>query len=124
MQKEAALFKALSDPIRLRLAVLLAIRGEACVCHLAEAIGEPDYRVSRHLSVLRAAGMVEARREGTWIYYRLTPPRSELERWLQDGCRACFTDHPAVEKDIGRLDGATCRQQCEKKQDVVENSRP
>jgi len=64
MQEEAVLFKALSDPIRLRLTILLAIRGETCVCDLARALNEPDYKISRYSGILRMAGRVEARRDG------------------------------------------------------------
>jgi ArsR family transcriptional regulator len=120
MRKEAALFRALSDPIRLRLAVLLAIHGEACVCHLAEAIGEPDFKVSRHLGVLRSAGMVEARREGTWMYYRLAASRSDLEGCLHGCFRECFADHPSVREDLGRFDGAACGKPCRKRDDSEE----
>lgn len=49
MQEKAALLKALSDPTRLRLAALLAIRGETCVCYLAQSLGEPDFKISRQL---------------------------------------------------------------------------
>ena len=62
MENEAAFFKILSDPTRLRLAVLLSIQGETCVCGLAEALDVPEYRISRHLGIMRSAGIVEARR--------------------------------------------------------------
>ena len=61
---------ALADPVRLRLLRLL-LRGEACVCELMDAVQLPQYAVSRYLRQLRAAGLVEARREGRWMYYRL-----------------------------------------------------
>ena len=108
MQEEASLFKVLSDPIRLRLAVLLAVRGETCVCLLAEALGEPDFKVSRHLGIMRSSGMVEARREGTWMHYKLAGPRHRLERCLRDCFRNCLTDHKIVKADIKRLRKATC----------------
>ena len=46
MDQEAAFFKVLSEPIRLRLMILLAIEGRTCVCQLAEALDEPEYKVS------------------------------------------------------------------------------
>ncbi|MFH1024149.1 MAG: metalloregulator ArsR/SmtB family transcription factor [Planctomycetota bacterium] len=106
MKDEAKLFKALADPTRVRLAALLAIRGETCVCKLAQALGQPDFKISRHLGVLRASGMVEARREGTWMHYRLASPRSRLEKSLQAGLRQCLADHDAVKSDLARLDKA------------------
>jgi ArsR family transcriptional regulator, arsenate/arsenite/antimonite-responsive transcriptional repressor len=66
----ARLFKALGDPTRLRIVALLA-HGELCVCHLQHALDLPQAHVSRHLAVLRAAGVVGARREGSWMHYRL-----------------------------------------------------
>lgn len=108
MQDEAALFKVLGDPTRLRLAVLLAIQGETCVCMLAEALDEPDFKVSRHLGIMRSAGMVEARREGTWMYYKLTGPRHRLEQCLQECFRDCLADHKTVKADTKRLENATC----------------
>ena len=65
-------FKALGDPVRLRLFSLLTRKEELCVCHLTDALDLPQSTVSRHLAVLRRAGLVETRREGKWIHYRLT----------------------------------------------------
>jgi len=64
-------FKALGDPVRLRLFYLLSLRDELCVCHLTEALELPQSTVSRHLGVLRHAGLVNTRRDGKWMYYRL-----------------------------------------------------
>jgi len=108
MQEEAALFKVLADPIRIRLAVLLALQGETCVCMLAQAIAEPDFKVSRHLGIMRSAGMVEARREGTWMHYKLTQPRHRLEKRLQECFRDCLADHKTVKTDVTRLEKAVC----------------
>lgn len=106
MQEEAALFKALSDPTRLRLAVLLAIRGETCVCDLAAALDEPDYKISRHLGILRSSRLVEARREGAWMYYRLMQGRTALETCLHECFRDCLNEHPTVGEDLRRLESA------------------
>ena len=108
MKGEAGLFKVLGDPTRLRLAVLLATQGEACVCMLAEALDEPDFKVSRHLGIMRSAGMVEARREGTWMFYKLAQPRHRLEKCLQECFRDCLADHKTVKTDTKRLEKATC----------------
>lgn len=89
MDNEAKTFKALSDPIRLKLAALLARQDEICVCKLTEALGEPQFKVSRHLSVLRNAGLVTARRQGTWMYYRLTDPRTRFDQTVRDCLRQC-----------------------------------
>jgi ArsR family transcriptional regulator len=108
MDAEIRKFKALADPTRLRLAVLLAVEGEVCVCRIAEALGVPDFKVSRHLAVLRAAGWVEARREGTWMHYRLARPATTLDERLQECLRDCLGSHPVVEADLARLDDASC----------------
>ncbi|MDQ6993441.1 MAG: metalloregulator ArsR/SmtB family transcription factor [Mariprofundus sp.] len=66
-----SLFKALSDPVRLRVIHLLALRDELCVCHLTDALSLPQSTISRHLNILRNSAMVETERRGTWVYYRL-----------------------------------------------------
>jgi ArsR family transcriptional regulator len=108
MQEEASLFKVLSDPIRLRLAVLLATRGETCVCILAQALDEPQFKVSKHLAIMRSAGMVEARREGTWMYYKLLKPRFALELCLHGCLRDCLKENQTAIKDMKRSEKATC----------------
>jgi len=109
MERESEMFKAFGEPIRLRLAALLAVHGEQCVCVLAEALDEPDFKISRHLRVMRAAGVVEARREGTWMHYRLVPPRHALEWCLQECFRKCFGDHETFGADSARLAKASCQ---------------
>jgi len=108
MQDEASLFKVLADPIRLRLAVLLAINGETCVCMLTQALKEPQFKISKHLAVMRAARMVEARREGTWMHYKLVKPRFALESCLQDCLRDCLNDNREVKADMKRFASAKC----------------
>ncbi len=73
-------FKTLSDPTRLRVLVLLSREGELCVCELTHALGEIQPKISRHLALLREAGMVRDRRQGQWVYYRLNP---DLPAWVQ-----------------------------------------
>ena len=73
------LFKAFSDPVRLRLLNLIA-GGEVCVCHLHEALDLPQSTVSRHLAYLRKRGLVAGRKEGLWVHYRLAKPVGELHR--------------------------------------------
>jgi ArsR family transcriptional regulator len=108
MQAEAELFKALADPTRLRLVVLLAVHGEVCVCVMAEALAEPDFKISRHLRILRAAGIVEARRDGTWMHYRLSEPDGCLQARLQECFSDCFNDHETLLADAARLRNAGC----------------
>ena len=112
MEKEAELLKALSHPIRLRMAVFLAMHGETCVCRLAEAMGEPEFKISRHLAVMRSAGMVTARRQDTWMHYRLAEARSDIESCLQNCLRNCFVTHPAVCDDLRRFEGIAAMSPC------------
>lgn len=68
-------FKALGDPIRLRLLSLIAARGsgEVCVCELTDAFDVTGPTISHHLKVLREAGLIDGDRRGTWVYYRIVP---------------------------------------------------
>ncbi|MEM7706413.1 MAG: metalloregulator ArsR/SmtB family transcription factor [Pseudomonadota bacterium] len=70
MLADVDVFKACSDITRLRLLFLLRER-ELCVCELVAVLGMPQGKISRHLATLRQAGLVDTRREGAWIYYRL-----------------------------------------------------
>ena len=108
MKDEAAMFKVLGDPIRLRLSILLAVHGEICVCRLADALDEPQFKISRHLGIMRAAGMVEARRDGTWMYYKLSAPKNRLQECLQECFRDCLLNHRTVAADTGRMEKASC----------------
>ena len=76
----AQVFKALGDPIRLRLLSLIGTHqgGEVCVCDLTTAFDLTQPTISHHLKVLREAGIIASERRGTWVYYRLVP--AALER--------------------------------------------
>jgi ArsR family transcriptional regulator len=67
------LFLALSNETRLTLLHLLGDR-EVCVCELVDALRQPQPKISQHLACLRSVGVVEARREGKWMHYRIVPP--------------------------------------------------
>lgn len=66
----AKALRALGDPGRLRLLALIS-RRELCVCHLISALKQPQPTVSRQLGVLKAAGLVQSRRDGSWVHYRV-----------------------------------------------------
>ena len=72
------LFKALSDETRLKLIVLLHKR-EFCVCQIEAALGISQTKASRHLAILRRAGLLRARREGLWVYYALEEPDNKVK---------------------------------------------
>ena len=65
-------YAALADPTRLRILALLS-EDEICVCHIHASLDVPQPTASRHLAYLRKSGLVEARRDGIWMHYRLAP---------------------------------------------------
>lgn len=73
-----AVFDALADVTRRRVLALLVREGELCVCELTAALDEIQPKVSRHLGVLKDAGLILARRKGTWMFYRL---EADLPDW-------------------------------------------
>ena len=100
--QEARIFKALAHETRLRILTLLAARS-LCVCHLEAALQLPQVSISRHLSVLRAVGLVESRRDGLWVHYRLPEPRTELEKLLFDWLRSRLRSDKALREDLARM---------------------
>lgn len=71
----ARMFKAIGDPVRLRLVSLIAshANGEACVCDISDTFDLSQPTISHHLRVLRDAGLLDCERRGTWVYYRVIP---------------------------------------------------
>jgi len=70
-------FTALADETRLRILNLLN-EGELCVCDIIKVLKEPQSKISRHLAYLRSAGLVQGRKEGLWMHYRLSKPASKM----------------------------------------------
>jgi ArsR family transcriptional regulator, arsenate/arsenite/antimonite-responsive transcriptional repressor len=96
------LFKTLGDETRLRIVALLS-HGELCVCHLEESLRVSQPKVSRHLAILRAAGVVDSRRDGSWVYYRLAQqPEAECEQQLRSLVRT-FAKRAVLRGDLERL---------------------
>jgi ArsR family transcriptional regulator, arsenate/arsenite/antimonite-responsive transcriptional repressor len=73
-------FRALADPVRLELLAHVAARGPLCVCHLEDAVPYSQSRISKHLGVLRRAGLVSARRERNWVYYSVNTDALDTAR--------------------------------------------
>ena len=69
----APMFKALGDPVRLRLAAMIAAQDEICVCDLTPHFALSGATISHHLKVLREAGLVDCERRGTWVHYWIEP---------------------------------------------------
>jgi ArsR family transcriptional regulator len=69
----APMFKALGDPVRLRLMSMIASVADACVCDLTDSFAVSGPTISHHLKVLREAGLVDSERLGTWVHYSARP---------------------------------------------------
>ncbi|UCF81219.1 MAG: winged helix-turn-helix transcriptional regulator [Acidobacteriota bacterium] len=100
MKKQATnlMFRAFSDPTRLRILHLLG-EGEVCVGDLVEILTVPQPTVSRHLSYLRRAGLVRARRNGRWCFYSLAGATTKFHRQLLDCLGSCFQEVPEIRED-------------------------
>lgn len=73
------LFQALAEPTRIRLVRVLRSAGtEACLCELVDSLREPQYKLSRHLKVLRQVGLLEAEKDGRFVYLRLVTQQPYL----------------------------------------------
>ena len=96
------LFRALGDETRLRMVALLS-HGELCVCHLEKALDLPQPNVSRQLGILRMAGVVDARREGTWVYYKLAEQEHDAVQTVLATLTRAFGAERAVRIDHARL---------------------
>ena len=103
MQTIVDIAKALSDPGRVR-ALMLLRDGTLCVCQIIEILGLAPSTVSKHMSILRQAGLVESEKRGRWMYYRLvgkTAPKEAQQalKWLIAG----LDDDPGVQRDMDKL---------------------
>src|SRR5919197_1359888 len=97
-----SLFKALADATRLRILGLL-LTGEVCVCDIHETLRIPQPKASRHLAYLRRSGLVETRREGLWIHYRLGTLADPVMAAIVDAVRHALTHTDTVHRDAERL---------------------
>src|SRR5689334_23220404 len=100
------LFKALADVTRLRILGLL-LAGEVCVCDIHESLKIPQPKASRHLAYLRRSGLVETRREGLWIHYRLGDLADPIMAAIVDAVRHALTHIDSVHRDGERLQKRT-----------------
>lgn len=103
LQEVAALTKALADEHRLRILMLLKAQ-ELCACQIVEAFELANSTISKHLSILRQAGLTQARKEGRWVYYSLpvNPPR-EIQATL-DWVQQLLAGDDTARDDQARMD--------------------
>ncbi len=98
----ATLFKALGDSTRLRILGLL-LTGEVCVCDIHESLKIPQPKASRHLAYLRKVGLVDTRRAGLWIHYRMGTVSDPVLSAITGAVRHALTHLDEVRKDADRL---------------------
>src|SRR5512141_3129338 len=102
MREFMPIAKALADDNRVR--VLLALQGgELCVCQITELFGLAASTISKHLSILYQAGLLDSRKDGRWIYYSLpakgSAPAREAIRWIAKS----LAEDPRIAEDGARL---------------------
>ena len=95
-------YAALADPTRLRILSLLG-DDEICVCHIHGGLDVPQPTASRHLAYLRKAGLVEARREGIWMHYRLAPIENPVVAQVVKAALHALTHTSIAARDEQRL---------------------
>ncbi|MGB5261668.1 MAG: metalloregulator ArsR/SmtB family transcription factor [Gammaproteobacteria bacterium] len=108
------LFRMLADPTRLRIIMLLTAGEELCVCELTHALALSQPKISRHLALLRESGLLQSRRAGQWMYYRINPALPDWARVVLQHTLAGnrktppFVEDQRVLADMPNRPGATC----------------
>ena len=100
-------FMALADKTRLRLLNLMR-DGEICVCFFTEVLEESQPKISRHLAYLRNAGLVEARRDGKWMHYKIVEPTNEIAANILRETLASLQTQTDLQQDYIKLEIACC----------------
>ena len=102
LEATSAQLRAFADPTRLRILNLLH-EGELCVCHLVEILDQAQPSVSRHLALLRRAGLVRVRKEGNWRHYALPEEGEGLVATLLACVSSCLRPMEDLQDDLERL---------------------
>ena len=97
-------FRLLSDETRLRTLALMVSEKEVCVCELVESMELSQPKISRHLSALRDAGLVEGRRDAQWIFYRINPSLAGWQNRAIEAALESVAHEPVLKQDKTRLD--------------------
>jgi ArsR family transcriptional regulator len=100
-------FAALADRTRLRLLNLLR-DGEVCVCFFAGSLGTNNPKISRHLSYLKRAGLVTARRDGKWMHYSINVPEDESAAEVFGATMKMLVNDPEMRADRERMRDFCC----------------
>ena len=102
MEHLIELFQGLADENRLRILNLLLQADELCVCDIERVLDVPQARVSRHLGILRKAGLVSSARHGAWMHYRLVTDDA-MKKILHTQLETVFARDPRLREDVERL---------------------
>ena len=98
-------FKALADKTRLRILALLG-NNEVCVCHIHDTLGLPQPTASRHLAYLRRSGLVDTRRNGVWMHYRVSAALDPVVREVVNAAIAALLEIPTTGQDRKQFERA------------------
>ena len=104
MKELATIFKALSDEARLRILNLLFRSGELCVCDIESTTGFTQTKVSRHLSYLRNAGLIDSRQQGLWMLYKIATARNDEHQQLLDCLQTILQTNSTAKRDARELE--------------------
>lgn len=103
-------FRALADRTRLRLLNIIG-SDEVCVCFFVEILKTHQPKISRHLAYLRRAGIVDARREGQWMHYRIVEPADADAARVLKGVMTWLANDQEMQRDRQRLEKICCAPQ-------------
>ena len=105
------IFQALCDRTRLRIVRLLSTtQEEACLCELVDSLLEPQYKLSRHLKVLRQVGLLTSEKEGRWVYHRLVTQPKHL-KMMSKLVASLPDDESTYADDVGRFNERLCHRE-------------
>lgn len=103
-----AIFQALADETRLRIIRLMVVTGdESCLCELVDSLLEPSYKLSRHLKILRQAGLLSSQKDGRWVYHRLVTKPAYMEQ-LYATVQALPDSNEIYSEDLKRFRKRLC----------------
>lgn len=110
MRELSQWFKALSEDLRLQILALMFRHGELCVCEVERFLKVSQSTASRHLRYLLNAGIVEDRRDGLWVYYRIAPPPDEAHAALLEALQGALAEVPVpdVTTELDAMRSARC----------------
>lgn len=111
MKDLARRFKALSEELRLQILALLFRHGELCVCEVERCLGVSQSAASRHFRYLASAGLVEDRRDGQWVYYRVAAPEDAAHATLLKALEDLLetVEVPSIGTELTAMRGERCR---------------